>query len=523
MSKIDITTPATVLADGMLQTANPLDATLQVVTDNVGNSSKLLLSTTEVQVNSTLRINTDNAEILDIQDTAANNRFNINRSVQKINLDFASMPADLTTQVGTIRTAIDGINLADVVKFQENGQVTFTERVKLESDSTVTTQASAVIQSTTSNANLVIAPNGTGALIANIPDGLVAGGNARGSNAVDLQVVRGSAIQVASASRSVIVGGNSNKATGGDSVVVGGEGNTSSGLQSFIGGGNANTASSSYSTVSGGQSNTASTNTHATVVGGQSNTASGQHSIAGGSQATASGNNSICLTSEGNSSGTQSVSIGRQTFSTGTGSVALGFQANTNSQSYSNVIGGGGKSNNGNENIFANSRRQIGEGILAGGIYQRRHSIIGLNSQTTASTAKYYSTAELAALGNEFVYRVNNIAYSPLFTNVYFKIESEIIFAVNNIIGTATGITIGDYKICKLQGTGRIFGGVSSVISQTLTVVSQSGSMATTSFALGLNGTDFTIVLTNPTFVGGGTLDITTMSDNIISEMKQNI
>ena len=86
MSRIDITTSAAPLSDGMLQTANPLDATLQVVTDNVGNSSTVSLSTTETQINSILRIKTDNAELLDIENSSGN-RFNINRDVQKINLD----------------------------------------------------------------------------------------------------------------------------------------------------------------------------------------------------------------------------------------------------------------------------------------------------------------------------------------------------------------------------------------------------------------------------------------------------
>jgi hypothetical protein len=396
-------------------------------------------------------------------------------------------------------------------------------RLKLTSDPAVTTQTATVIQADSTNSSLVIAPNGTGALIADIPDGLITGGNARGTNAVDLQIERSGANGVASGNFSVLTGGSANRVSGGLSTISGGFLNVATGGYNFIGGGQQNTTSSDYSTISGGQSNTASTNTHATVVGGQSNTSSGAWAISGGVAATASGLASICLTSEGNSSGSQSVSIGRKTFSSGAGSVALGFEANTNSQPYSNVIGGGGKSNNGNENVFANSRRQIGQGILAGGIYQRRHSIVGLNSQTTASTAKYYTTGETAPLGYEFAYSTANIIYTPLFTNVYFKIESQIIYAINNTIGTATGISIGDYKICKLEATGRIFGGVSSIIFQTLTVISQSASMATTSFALGLNGTSFTIVLTNPTFVGGGTLDITTMADNVISEMKQNI
>jgi hypothetical protein len=164
---------------------------------------------------------------LDIENSSGN-RFNINRDVQKINLDFSSNPTGSTDIVGAIRTFIDGINLSDVAQFQENGQVTLTERLKLESDSTVTTQTSAVIQSSTTNANLVIAPNGTGALIADIPDGTLSGGNSRGTNAVDLQTVRAAATQVASGINSVIAGGTGNASLGLACVIGGGFGNSSS-------------------------------------------------------------------------------------------------------------------------------------------------------------------------------------------------------------------------------------------------------------------------------------------------------
>ena len=123
MSRIDITSAGGAsLPDGMLQTANTLDATLQVVTDNVGTNSTLLLSTAETQINSTLRIQTDSAELLDIENSSGN-RFNINRDVQKVNLDFASNPTGSTTVVGAIRTITDGTNLADVITFRENGKI----------------------------------------------------------------------------------------------------------------------------------------------------------------------------------------------------------------------------------------------------------------------------------------------------------------------------------------------------------------------------------------------------------------
>ena len=339
MSRIDITSSGTPLSDGMLQTANPLDATLQVVTDNVGNSSTVSLSTTETQINSVLRIRTNNSELLDIENTSGN-RFNINRDVQKINLDFSSNPTGSTDIVGAIRTFIDGVNLSDVAQFQENGQVTLTERVKIESDSTVTTQTSSVIQSSTTNANLVIAPNGTGALIADIPDGLATGGNARSTNAVDLQMSRGAADQIARGDYSSILGGGENTTIGTYSI-AGGRGNFVTGTYAIglgyqnnsqnsgtVAFGWQNAASSAYSTVSGGQSNTASTGTHATVVGGQSNTSSGQASVTGGFTNTASGQYSLALGNNNIASGTGAIAIGNNNTSGALDSFSFGKSNN---------------------------------------------------------------------------------------------------------------------------------------------------------------------------------------------------
>ena len=128
MSRVDISSGGfskSSLPKGMLQTDNALTTTLQVVKDNLGNSSTLLLSTVDAQVNSTLRIHTDNTELLDIEDSLANNRFNINRSTQQINLDFASNPTLATTQVGAIRTYQDGVNLINAASFFKNGNVSF--------------------------------------------------------------------------------------------------------------------------------------------------------------------------------------------------------------------------------------------------------------------------------------------------------------------------------------------------------------------------------------------------------------
>jgi len=169
------------------------------------------------------------------------------------------------------------------------------------------------------NINAAIVPKGTGAIVADIPDGTATGGSARGAYAVDLQIIRNAATQVASGVSSFVGGGQNNTANAEGSSVVGGYQNTASRLYSAVVGGIFNTASGFYSFVGGGygcsatgsdasvcvggvgnssqsqaafvgagNANTAN-NQYATITGGQSNTASGQWStIAGGRQNTVS-------------------------------------------------------------------------------------------------------------------------------------------------------------------------------------------------------------------------------------------
>lgn len=82
-----------------------------------------------------------------------------------------------------------------------------------------------------------------GARSAQIPDNTTAGGNARGDNAIDFQVERGAATQVASGTRSFNAGQN-NTVSGQNAGSIG-RSNTSSGLESFTVGAS-NTASASY-------------------------------------------------------------------------------------------------------------------------------------------------------------------------------------------------------------------------------------------------------------------------------------
>ena len=184
---------------------------------------------------------------------------------------------------------------------------------------------------TNANVDIAIAPRGTGALSLDVPDNSVLGGNCRGDNAVDGQMVRTLATQVASGTQSVLGGGSGNTASGTNSVVDGGLTNTASGTTSVVGGGTGNTADTTAATVSGGATNSA-TGVNSTVGGGSGNTASSTGStVAGGTTNVSSGSNSFV----GGGTGNQAVGPGSGVVSGGTvalGNLALGQDS---------VIGGG--------------------------------------------------------------------------------------------------------------------------------------------------------------------------------------
>lgn len=98
-----------------------------------------------------------------------------------------------------------------------------------------------------SNISLVISPRGTGAITINLPTNTVAGGNARGVNAIDFQTSRSAASHVASGNYSVLLSSGSNTASGNQSVIIANAGSVTSGLNSVALAGNACVVSGSNS------------------------------------------------------------------------------------------------------------------------------------------------------------------------------------------------------------------------------------------------------------------------------------
>jgi hypothetical protein len=251
------------------------------------------------------------------------------------------------------------------------------------------------------NADIALVAKGTGATLAQVPDGTIAGGNKRGTfYATDLQKSRTSATEVASGNWSSVLGGSSNTASNTFAVVTGGTSNFASGSHTAICGGSANLTSSNYSFVGGGQSNTAQTNTHATVCGGSGNTASGQYSFVGSGQTnTASGIRSI-------------VGSGDNNTASGTSSAICGGSNNLANSSFSFIAGGfrGTTRSIIGYHVFPAINDALTQYGTAYGLAQS--GLLLLGRQTTDATATVLTSNSSAAGTTNQVILPNNSAYS---------------------------------------------------------------------------------------------------------------
>lgn len=175
------------------------------------------------------------------------------------------------------------------------------------------------ISVTGANTGMAIITTGTGALMMNLPDNTATGGNARGSEAIDLQSIRSTATQVASGANAIIVGNSANVASGQNAIAIGGsntvtaldaiavgQGNTSSGANASVAIGFAATATNNQSVAIGVSSNA----TGVAAVAFQGCTASGNTAFAAGSNVTNSGSFAAAFA-------TNSILSGSHTFATG--------------------------------------------------------------------------------------------------------------------------------------------------------------------------------------------------------------
>jgi hypothetical protein len=364
----------------------------------------------------------------------------------------------LTTDVAQINFTGTGVTATtsgnDVtVNVPPGGLTYFTEAQNTTAPNATTPVDSLTAVSAATNADFAIIPKGNGAIIANIPDGTVAGGNKRGTGAVDLQLSRLINTEVASGNNSVISGGYRNRATNTDASIGGGQDNTASGTQSRVGGGQSNNASSDFSTIAGGTNNTAS-QSRTTVAGGASCTATAYAaSTLGGfgntstfSYASNLGGQSNTASGEGSSvvGGASNVASGNYSLAGGTSSVANSYG--------SVVLGVGGNANSvRNRNVFANSTTGAtpisGDAQKSTFIYRQRTTDATLTTFTIEGTGA--SSANQITLSNNSGYRFKGtiIAKQSGSTNVSaWDIDGLLVRGAN---AAATTLLIGNVTLVQ--------------------------------------------------------------------------
>jgi len=437
---------------------------------------------------------------------------------------------------------------------------------------TSTTQATSVIRSLGTNSGIALVPNGTGAITADIPDGTVAGGNARGANAIDLQSSRGNANQVAAADYSVALGvnnrtvspysvaigegntttgffgiaigngsstgdtgaiamGTSNTSTAEYGVVSGGQSHIGNGRWAVIGGGISNNQNSTYGTISGGQSNTASTNTHATVVGGFTNVSSGQFSISGGNTNTASGTSSIALGDTSNATANLSIAM-MDSNASGTRSFAAGFSITASGQE-SVALGGQGGSASGRGSFkmpgFGNTAiadYSVSQGFADSYLYgQCAFSSNSLNGNQTLYSNLLMSKRDTLSSNTSTVLSLDGTGVTNLLIpggqRWAWNVQIKTIAVVASVIGTATGITEGDSWLENETILFKRVLGVSSIVNSASDNLMFDASMSSCAMAYTIGtSNELKLTFTAPTFIGGGSVILHVASKIELTELK---
>lgn len=144
--------------------------------------------------------------------------------------------AGVDTALATLATAMiqGALGATDnaIPRVDGTGGVTLQGSDLVIEDATTSTQANITVKNTHSetNSGIVLTPKGSGPFVlGQKPDGNVAGGNARGSNGVDLQQSRTQAAAVASGNSSGLLAGTDNRSTGPMSGCLAGYANSASG------------------------------------------------------------------------------------------------------------------------------------------------------------------------------------------------------------------------------------------------------------------------------------------------------
>jgi len=344
------------------------------------------------------------------------------------------------------------------------------------------------------NVNAAIIPKGTGAITAAIPDGTVTGGNARGSYAVDFQMIRNNANQVASGGASAIVAGQRNRNESGSAFLGAGTDNRITGTaeRGFLGAGESNAIDNGGShVIVGGQSNAIAFASHSFIGGGQSNsTNNGHNAIAGG------------RTNALNSQSYQFIGGGQGNTGSGTHSVISGGQSNTASQSHAVVSGG-----------QSNTASAIASTVVGG--YNATASLYG---QVAHASGRFAANGDAQA--HELIWRraITGTAQTELFLDG--ASVAAILPGTNSVwngiidvsaVCTATGdgsTIVGHVEATSFKVTIKRIGTTTSLVGtvQEIGTTNADASMATAVFTIDNNDTNESLrVLFTPPGTAGST------------------
>lgn len=263
------------------------------------------------------------------------------------------------------------------VSYSAGGLTYFTEAQSTASPNATVNVDSLTAVASTTNADFVVKPKGTGAVIAAIPDNLTTGGNKRGANAVDLQTNRSGsgAAYVASGLASVLCGGADNRSTN---------------IYSSVLGGNFNSATGQYSSQLGGYSNTISGNFSSG--GGATINVSGTGSFAFGSANTVSSD--YCAALGGGHTLSQQYCFAGNTGHNLSNFYSTAFGSANNASGYANFMTGVNS-----KSFGVNMRQSIGgyQYTTAG---DNQSSTLILSGRTTSETPKVLCSADPAFLAS---------------------------------------------------------------------------------------------------------------------------
>jgi hypothetical protein len=492
-----------------------IDATLRQVEDQAGDLSIFWLSLTEAQFTGSFISKTNNVWWKGF-DAANNPRLEMYHNSQGIWLDNLSAPTigpnTPLTEEFIFRT-YDATNTAlqKALVIKKGGQIS------LRKDDFYTTQNVAVINTQTpaSNWSIAIVPGGTGAFMLAAPDGTTTGGNARGLLAVDLQMSRTAANQVASANTSFIGAGSGNRNNSNSSFIGSGVSNTITNNNQliqgdFIGAGNNNVInlSNGKNVIVGGTNNTidnfsqndfiggglgnyiAGGVDYSVITGGQSNTNSAIRSVINGGQTnTTSG---IFATTNGGNNNTSS----------GQYSSILGGQNGTASASFSAILGG----LRGNAYLYGQKAHASGRFSIDGDAQGSEAILRLVDGFTDAQTKEIYLDGSSLRITGP--------------TNSAMTVNIDIVAIVTAISGTATGVTVGDMfsqnEICAYKNIG----GTGTVVGSHSIHKLHDASMAACDTAFATTGAALQVNFLGPNFAGGGTVTLRIVAKARIVETR---